>query len=319
MKMTDGIFHKVFDEIAKEYPQIQNDHYIIDIGTARLAAKPEIFDVIVTMNLYGDIISDVVAETSGSVGLAGSANIGTNYAMFEAIHGSAPDIAGQDLANPTGLINAAVMMLVHLGQNEVASKIRNALYKTIEDGIHTADIYNTATSKKKVGTKEFTESVISNLGQKPSQLPIANYSSGDNKTEIKSEKVASVTSKKSLIGFDLFLDWNKEFNDLLAELKTMESDVLEVKMISAKGLLLWPLTDQHMMPIYKKGLTVLRFIGKGITGKSSNEILDANKTILHQDIIDMLAILDKKKFDFVKYEGLYLFDGKPGYTSGQGE
>jgi len=319
MKMTDGIFHKVFDEIAKEYPQIQNDHYIIDIGTARLAAKPEIFDVIVTMNLYGDIISDVVAETSGSVGLAGSANIGTNYAMFEAIHGSAPDIAGQDIANPTGLINAAVMMLVHLGQNEVASKIRNALYKTIEDGIHTADIYNTATSKKKVGTKEFTESVISNLGQKPSQLPIANYSSGDNKTEIKSEKVASVTSKKSLIGFDLFLDWNKEFSDLLAELKTMESDVLEVKMISAKGLLLWPLTDQHMMPIYKKGLTVLRFIGKGITGKSSNEILDANKTILHQDIIDMLAILDKKKFDFVKYEGLYLFDGKPGYTSGQGE
>ena len=319
MKMTDGIFHKVFDEIAKEYPQIQNDHYIIDIGTARLATKPEIFDVIVTMNLYGDIISDVVAETSGSVGLAGSANIGTNYAMFEAIHGSAPDIAGQDIANPTGLINAAVMMLVHLGQNEVASKIRNALYKTIEDGIHTADIYNTATSKRRVGTKEFTESVISNLGQKPSQLPIANYSSGDNKTEIKSQKVASVTSKKSLIGFDLFLDWNKEFSELLAELKTMESDILEVKMISAKGLLLWPLTDQHMMPIYKKGLTVLRFIGKGITGKSSNEILDANKTILHQDIIDMLAILDKKKFDFVKYEGLYLFDGKPGYTSGQGE
>lgn len=319
MKMTDGIFHKVFDEIAKEYPQIQNDHYIIDIGTARLAAKPEIFDVIVTMNLYGDIISDVVAETSGSVGLAGSANIGTDYAMFEAIHGSAPDIAGQDIANPTGLINAAVMMLVHLGQNEVASKIRNALYKTIEDGIHTADIYNTATSKRRVGTKEFTESVISNLGQKPSQLTIANYSSGDNKTEIKSEKVASVTSKKSLIGFDLFLDWNKEFSELLAELKTMESDILEVKMISAKGLLLWPLTDQHMMPNYKKGLTVLRFIGKGITGKSSNEILDANKTILHQDIIDMLAILDKKKFDFVKYEGLYLFDGKPGYTSGQGE
>ncbi len=319
MKMTDGIFHKVFDEIAKEYPQIQNEHYIIDIGTARLAAKPEIFDVIVTMNLYGDIISDVVAETSGSVGLAGSANIGTDYAMFEAIHGSAPDIAGQNIANPTGLINAAVMMLVHLGQNEVASKIRNALYKTIEDGIHTADIYNSTASKRRVGTKEFTESVIANLGQKPSQLPIADYSSSNNKTEIKSEKVASVTAKKLLIGFDLFLDWNKEFADLLAELKTMESDILEIKMISAKGLLLWPLTDQHMMPNYKKGLTVLRFVGKGITGKSSNEILDAEKKISHQDIIDMLAILDKKNFDFVKYEGLYLFDGKPGYTAGQGE
>lgn len=319
MKMTDGIFHKVFDEVAKEYPQIQNDHYIIDIGTARLAAKPEIFDVIVTMNLYGDIISDVVAETSGSVGLAGSANIGEGYAMFEAIHGSAPDIAGQDIANPTGLINAAVMMLVHIGQNEVAAKIRNALYKTIEDGVHTADIYNDKTSKTKVGTKEFTKAVIANLGAKPSQLPVAEFSAATKKTEIKSEKKELSISKKSLIGFDLFLDWQKDFADLLAVLKQMESDNLEVKMISAKGLLLWPLLDQHMMPNYNKGLTVLRFMGKGITGKSSNEIIDANKSITHQDIINMLSVLNEKKFDFVKYEGLYLFDGKPGYTSGQGE
>ncbi len=319
MKMTDGIFHKVFDEIAKEYPQIQNDHYIIDIGTARLAAKPEIFDVIVTMNLYGDIISDVVAETSGSVGLAGSANIGEGYAMFEAIHGSAPDIAGLDLANPTGLINAAVMMLIHIGQNEVAATIRNALYKTIEDGIHTGDVYNAQTSKKKVGTKEFTKAVIANLGQKPSQLPVAEFSAAAKKTEIKSEKKEIVASKKSLIGFDLFIDWSKDFSDLLAVLKEMESEKLEVKSISAKGLLLWPLLDQHMMPNYNKGLTVLRFIGKGITGKSSNEIIDAAKSISHQDILDMLSILNEKKFDFVKYEGLYLFDGKPGYTSGQGE
>jgi len=319
MKMTDGIFHKVFNEIALEYPQIQNDHYIIDIGTARLAAKPEIFDVIVTMNLYGDIISDVVAETSGSVGLAGSANIGKDYAMFEAIHGSAPDIADKDMANPTGLLHAAVMMLVHIGQNEVANKIRNALYKTIEDGIHTPDIYNASTSKKKVGTKEFTESVIANLGQKPSKLPIANFSKSTNKTEIKSQKSAAPIEVKSLIGFDLFIDWKTEFNDLLNELKELESEKLEIKMISAKGLLLWPLSDQHMMPNYSKGLTVLRFIGKGITGKSSNEIIDAGKSITHQDIIEMLGIMNEKKIDFVKYEGLYLFDGKPGFTSGQGE
>ena len=125
--------------------------------------------------------------------------------------------------------------------------------------------------------------------------------------------------KKTLIGFDLFIDWNHQFSELLAVLKNMESDVLEVKMISAKGLLIWPLTDQHMMPNYSQGLTVLRFIGKGITSKSSNEIIDASKTISHQDIIDMLSIMHQKKFDFVKYEGLYLFDGKPGYTSGQGE
>jgi isocitrate dehydrogenase len=319
MKMTDGIFHKVFNEIAAEYPQIENDHYIIDIGTARLAAKPEIFDVVVTMNLYGDIISDVVAETSGSVGLAGSANIGKDYAMFEAIHGSAPDIAGKDIANPTGLIHAAAMMLLHINQSEVANKIRNALYKTIEDGIHTADIYNANTSKKKVGTKEFTKAVIANLGEKPSLLPVANFSNNAQKTEISKIESAYVAEKKSLIGFDLFIDWQQEFSELLEILKTMESDELEVKMISAKGLLLWPLSDQHMMPNYNKGLTVLRFIGKGITGKSSNEIINPEKTISHQNIIDMLSILNEKKFDFVKYEGLYLFNGKCGYTSGQGE
>lgn len=321
MKMTDGIFHKTFDEIAQEYPEIKTDHYIIDIGIARLAAKPEIFDVIVTMNLYGDIISDVAAEISGSVGLAGSANIGKDYAMFEAIHGSAPDIAGQDIANPTGLIQAAVMMLTHIGQNEVASKIQNAVYKTIEDGIHTSDIYNENSSKKKVGTKEFTKAVIARLGQKAEKLsnlvasskPLATRNQNPLRTSYNKPAI------KSLIGFDLFIDWQKEFDDLLLLLKTFESEKLEIKMISAKGLLLWPLIDKHMMPNYTKGLTVLRFVGKGISGKSSTEIIDASKSITHRDIIEMLCYLDEKKIDFVKYEGLYLFDGKPGYSSGQGE
>ncbi len=319
MKMTDGLFHKVFDEIAKEYPHIQNDHHIIDIGTARLATRPESFDVIVTMNLYGDIISDIVAEISGSVGLAGSANIGKDYAMFEAIHGSAPDIAGKDMANPSGLINAAVMMLVHIGQSEIASKVRNALYKTIEEGIHTADIYREGVSKKKVGTKEFASEVIKRLGQEPSQLPLANFSSSFNQTKIKSEKSSKAFADKVLIGFDLFIDWQQEFDDLLLLLKNMESEKLEVKMISAKGLILWPHLDKHMMPNYSKGQTILRFVGKGITGKSSNDIIDAAKSITNQDIIEMLTIMNQKKIDFVKYEGLYLFDKKPGFTSGQGE
>ena len=124
MKLTDGLFHQVFDEIAAEYPHIKAETEIIDIGTARLAARPEQYDVIVTSNLYGDIISDVAAEIAGSVGMAGSANIGRNVAMFEAIHGSAPDIAGKNVANPSGLINAAVMMLSHLGETEIADKIK---------------------------------------------------------------------------------------------------------------------------------------------------------------------------------------------------
>lgn len=321
MKMTDGLFHKVFNEIALEYPEIETDHYIIDIGTARLASKPEIFDVIVTLNLYGDIISDVVAETSGSVGLAGSANIGLNHAMFEAIHGSAPDIADQDIANPTGLIQASIMMLIHIGQNEVAQNIRNALFKTIEDGIHTADIFNEKTSTKKVGTKEFTQYVVQNLGQKPKQLPIADFAN----TTKNSNKVARQSSlitkdiKKTLIGFDLFIDWQNDFDSLLTILKAMESDIFEVKAISQKGLLLWPLMDSHMMPNFYKTPVVLRFIGKGIVKKSSTNIIDKEKNIKHENIIEMLGILNDKSFDFIKYEGLYQFDGEAGYSAIQGE
>src|SRR5712672_4787755 len=134
MKMTDGLFHKVFDEIAAEYPEIENEHWIVDIGAAKLADTPTAFDVIVMPNLYGDVLSDVAAQIAGSVGLAGSANIGDNVAMFEAIHGSAPRRAGQNLANPSGLLLGAVLMLVHIDQPEVATRVHNAWLRTIEDG-----------------------------------------------------------------------------------------------------------------------------------------------------------------------------------------
>jgi len=324
MKMTDGLFHKVFDEIAIEYPQIICDHMIIDIGTAKLASKPEDFDVIVTMNLYGDIISDVVAEISGSVGLAGSANIGKEFAMFEAIHGSAPMIANQDIANPTGLISASIMMLIHLNQYEVASTIRNALYKTIEEGVHTADIFNQVSSAKKVGTKEFTKEVISRLGEIPKILPVANFSSNVNKKTIIQENVTTIKSdivkeEKKLIGFDVFIDWQESFQSLINKINEMESETFEIKTISAKGLILWPVSDQDFSNNYQSGLTALRFIGKEITGKSSSQIIDNSRKIINANLIEILKMLDQKNIDFVKYEGLYLFNNQPAYSSGQGE
>lgn len=319
MKLTDGMFHNVFNQIAKEYPAITSDHYIIDIGTARLAAKPEIFDVIVTLNLYGDIISDVAAEISGSVGLAGSANIGKEFAMFEAIHGSAPDIASKNIANPTGLIQAAVMMLVHVGQCDIANKIRNAVFKTIEDGLHTADIYNEKTSKQKLGTKEFTLEVIKNLGEEPKKLPKADFKITDSDIVKENFYQQEVKTHKSLIGFDLFIDWQNEFDELLSVINKLESEKLEIKMITAKGLVMWPQIDKCNQPIYPKGQTILRFIGKGITGKNSHDIINSTKSILHQDLVTMLNIFVNHDIDFIKYEGLYLFDGKPAYSSGQGE
>src|SRR5204862_2475860 len=137
MKMTDGLFHKVFDEIAAQYSDIANEHWIVDIGAAKLADTPNAFDVVVMPNLYGDILSDVAAQISGSVGLAGSANIGNHGAMFEAIHGSAPRRAGQNLANPSGLLLASIAMLVYLGENAVAERIHNGWLRTLEEGIHT--------------------------------------------------------------------------------------------------------------------------------------------------------------------------------------
>src|SRR6476646_7043980 len=179
MKLTDGLFHKVFDEIAAEYPDIENEHWIVDIGAAKMADTPEVFDVIVMPNLYGDVLSDVAAQIAGSVGLAGSANIGEHVSMFEAIHGSAPRRAGQNLANPSGLLLGAVMMLVHVGETEVAERVHNAWLRTLEDGIHTYDIYKEGVSKQKVGTKDFAEAVGGVLGQTPQIRKVKKYSRGE--------------------------------------------------------------------------------------------------------------------------------------------
>ena len=156
MKQTDGLFHQVFEEIAKEYPEIENEHWIIDIGAAKMADQPEVFDVIVMPNLYGDILSDIAAQISGSVGMAGSSNIGESCAMFEAIHGSAPRRAGQNLANPSGLLNGAVLMLKHIGQGDIATKIENAWLKTIEEGYHTYDIFQEGKNYRKSWSNPYT-------------------------------------------------------------------------------------------------------------------------------------------------------------------
>src|SRR5215203_3892864 len=197
MKLTDGLFHKVFDEIAAEYPNLENEHWIVDIGAAKLADTPEAFDVLVMPNLYGDVLSDVAAQIAGSVGLAGSANIGEHVSMFEAIHGSAPRRAGQNLANPSGLLLGAVMMLVHVGLTEHAEQVHNAWLRTIEDGIHTYDIYDEKVSKQKVGTKEFAEAVSERLGQTPQILKPMKYEKSDEsaRTFAGSQK----TSQKELV------------------------------------------------------------------------------------------------------------------------
>src|SRR5437868_11475280 len=208
MKFTDGLFHKVFDEVGAEYPEIEKEHWIVDIGAAKLADTPEAFDVIVMPNLYGDILSDVAAQIAGSVGLAGSANIGEHGAMFEAIHGSAPRRAGQNLANPSGLLLGSVMMLVHINQQDVAERVHNAWLRTIEDGVHTYDIYDDRVSKQKVGTKEFARAVVERLGQKPQTLKAVSYSGATSKTAAAHTANTMPAPKREMIGVDVQVVWS---------------------------------------------------------------------------------------------------------------
>ena len=304
MKLTDGLFHKIFDEIAAEYTEIENEHWIVDIGAAKLADTPEVFDVIVMPNLYGDVLSDVAAQIAGSVGLAGSANIGEHVSMFEAIHGSAPRRAGQNLANPSGLLLGAVMMLVHVGLTEHAERVHNGWLRTIEDGIHTYDIYDEKVSKQKVGTKEFAEAVIARLGQTPQILKARKYSKRE-------ESLASATSakpsqQKELVGVDVFLDWtNGSANDLGNALSNVNGDGVKLTMISNRGVKVWP--GGHSETFCSDHWRC-RFLPESENGK-----------VAHAQVISLLGRIAGAGYDFIKTEGLYTFDGQRGFSLDQGE
>jgi len=300
MKVADGLFYKVFEEIAKDYPEIQNDRYIIDIGAARIASAPEKFDVIVTENLYGDIISDIAADVTGSVGLGISANIGDYGAMFEAMHGTAPDIAGKGIANPSGLIQGAVMMLVHIGQNEVAAKIQNAWLKTLEDGIHTGDLHKDGLSKKRVGTKDFADAVIERLGQKPSQLKSVDYGSEGGALQCPPVR-ARIPQKKDLVGVDVFIDWEGHPDDLAAKVKSLGGEKLPLKIISNRGVKVWP---NGAPETFCSDSFRLRYLAD---------------TVSHAQVTNLLGHLATAGFDYTGIENLYNFDGQAGFTKAQGE
>jgi len=303
MKITDGAFHSIFKTLAKEYPEIQAESYIVDIGAARLADSPERFDVIVTLNLYGDILSDIAAEVSGSVGFAPSANIGDRAAMFEAIHGSAPDIAGKDIANPSALLLSAVMMLEHLGLGTYAATIKNAWLRTLEDGIHTADIFTQGTSKEKVGTQAFALAVIERLGQKPQTLPV--YAAEATPIPVLKPSLP-LPKEKTLYGSDVFVDTVCESLDELNAFAERVKDALpahiSLQMISNRGLKVWPVAAAT--PDFFVDHWRCRMIGENLTTT---------------DLAQILVQFAEAGIEVIKTENLYLFDGVPGFSLAQGQ
>ncbi|MFZ0565075.1 MAG: NADP-dependent isocitrate dehydrogenase [Chlamydiales bacterium] len=297
LKYSDGLFHKVFEEIAEEYPEIEHDHWIVDIGTAKLADTPEDFDVLVLPNLYGDILSDVGAQIAGSVGLAGTANIGEKGAMFEAIHGSAPRRAGQNVANPSGLILASVLMLLHIHQPEAATRIHNAWLTTIEEGIHTYDIFKEGKSKQCVGTKEFGQAIAKRLGQKPNTLKEVDYKTkaeeswGHHGTKV-------VSSKRQLVGVDIYIYSHESVEQIQQKLVSFNTSSLKLSQIFNRGVKVWPETHLETLCVDQWRC---RFLSEG--------------EVKSQRIASLLHQLADGGFDVIQAIHLYTFDDKAGYST----
>ena len=316
MKMTDGLFHQVFDEVAAAYPDIGTEHMIVDIGAARLATRPERFDVVVTPNLYGDILSDIAAEMTGSVGLAGSANIGEHVAMFEAIHGSAPDIAGKGIANPSGLLLAAVMMLVHIRQGAVATKIHNAWLRTLEEGVFTADLMGQGEARigRPFGSMDFADAIVERLGRGPKKLRAVEYADAPQPRSTPGPLYTRAAPKpKQIVGVDVFVHAADASPDFLAgRLATLAHQPrpagFALQMITNRGVKVWPggfpetfCTDHWRC----------RFVGVDASG--------APRGVTHGEVVDLLHNLVSDGLDFIKTEHLCNFDGVAGFALGQGQ
>lgn len=310
MKMSDGLFRHVFEEVAKEYPDIESDSWIVDIGMAKMADTPEDFDVILMPNLYGDIGSDIVAQIAGSVGLAGSANVGDHVAMFEAIHGSAPRRAGQNMANPSGLLHGAIMMLVHIGLHEEATNVHNAWLRTLEDGIHTYDIHR---GQPHVGTKEFAQAVAERLGQVPQEMPAADYSgaaqNGDAGVQDREPMPLTITEaynpKRELNGADVYL-YNVELgaDELGKKLEELAGPEFNLTIVSNRGVKVYP---DGFPETFLSDNWRCRF-----------EAPEAGKAT-HAGIRALLDRIEQAGIEWVKIDNLYLFDGELGYSLDQGQ
>jgi isocitrate dehydrogenase len=293
--------------VAAQFPDIPYNELIVDNACMQLVMRPETFDLLVLPNLYGDILSEVVAQLAGSVGLAGAANIGEVCAMFEPLQGAAPRRAGQNLANPSGLLLGAVMMLVHIGQPDVAERVHNAWLRTLEDGIHTYDIYDERVSKQKVGTKEFAQAVIDRLGQRPEQLKAVSYRAGDRQdVDVRVQASTAAPVQKTLVGVDVFVDYTAGTADELgAAMQRVGVDGLQLTMIANRGVKVFP---EGLPETFCSDQWRCRFQGP-----------NPSAPVTPQQIVSLLERIAGSGVEFIKTENLYDFDGEPAYSLGQGE
>lgn len=243
MKLTDGLFLECFYEVAKEYPDLKADDVIVDDLCMKLVIRPDLFDVVVLTNLQGDIVSDLCAGLVGGLGFAPSANIGDHISIFEAVHGTAPDIAGKNIANPTALLLSGLAMLRHVGLTENAAIIENALLYTLESGVHTGDFGDKAIPA--VNTTQFADAIIANFGKKPAVgakeiIPNVSGTPTPLKLELNSMMVTNEKVKETIVGVDLFIESEEQPNAIAEKCKRHAGVKFNLINISNRGTQVWP-------------------------------------------------------------------------------
>ncbi len=306
MKITDGLFLEVFYEIAKDYPELKADDVIVDDLCMKLVSRPDLFDVVVLTNLQGDIVSDLCAGLIGGLGFAPSANIGDHICIFEAVHGTAPDIAGKNLANPTALLLSGLGMLRHLGLMESSAMIENALLFTLESGVHTGDFGDK--SIKSLSTTEFASAIVNNFGKKPANNPkpaIANHYVTPTHFMLEKNPMleSADTELETIIGVDMFIESNEQPTVIAEKLLKHTLDVFKLVNISNRGTQVWPKGSVFTNLVNQYHC---RFESIGDTPVTQIDILELYKRI----------IMDYK---VCSTELLNAWDGKKAYSLAQGQ
>lgn len=311
MKMTDGLFLERFRHTARDYPDVETNDVIIDALCMNLVLRPDRYQMIVLPNLQGDIVSDLAAGLVGGLGFAPSANIGENVAIFEAVHGTAPDIAGKGVANPTSLLLSGLIMLRHIGLAKQAAIINNALLATLEDGIHTGDVKG---DKPPVRTMEFAEAIADHLGKMPTTCTPRVVGTQDKVSFTKPERPTSYRLRRTfqnipnhVCGADIYIDTTMPPFELAQKLQAItEQGPFKLTLISNRGTQVWPsgsvyteIVDYYRVRFELKDQTTLGRIGQAPAVHLLNKVCES--------------------FNITDFQPLRMYDGKPGYSLAQGQ
>jgi isocitrate dehydrogenase len=303
MKLTEGLLKRTFEEISPRFPQINSQHIVVDNCAHQLVKRPEQFEVIVTTNMNGDILSDLTSALVGGLGFAPSANLGHDVAIFEAVHGSAPKYAGKDVANPTAMILSGVMLLRHLGEMDAATRVENAVLYTLAEGkTVTRDVVGDG---KAAGTRAFTDAIIANLGRAP-----VGWKAREHKPLHVPGRLSAETSitkpRRQVVGMDVFVEGDHSAGQIGGILTPLaESAGFKLKMISNRGTQVYPSRGAEMD-------CVDHWRCRFIYSKPNGDLpLD--------ELNRLLGSIQTSGLHWMHIEKLQEFDGKPAFTKAQGE